>query len=60
MFGRDRSLKPRAGDVLTAIDRTRYRIAADGSIRRDPPKLRGKARVKAAKRARRAARGVAA
>jgi hypothetical protein len=39
--------------VETFSDKTRYRVYDDGSYRRDPVKLRGKANVKAAKRARR-------
>jgi hypothetical protein len=34
-------------------DKTQYRVFDDGSWRREPKKLRGKAAVKAAKRARR-------
>ena len=37
---------------VTARDGTGYRMWDDGTLRRDPPKLRGKAAVKAAKRAR--------
>lgn len=38
---------------ITALDSTRYYYANDGSLRREPPKLRGQANVKAAKRRRR-------
>lgn len=38
--------------VETFSDKTRYRVFGDGSFRREPKKLRGKAAVKAAKRAR--------
>lgn len=39
-------------EMYTAADDTVYRIYSDGSRRRDPVRLRGKAAVKRAKRAR--------
>lgn len=49
----NRAPKPVPTDrTETYADKTVYRIWSDGSYRRDPAKLRGKAAVKAAKRAR--------
>ncbi len=40
------------GRVETYTDKARYVVFSDGSFRRDPKKLRGKAAVKRAKRSR--------
>lgn len=51
-----RNMIPRAtSEYLTMQDKTVYCIFTDGSRRRVPARVRGKARVKAAKRARRRA-----
>ena len=64
--GQGRNQKPSvssAGKVLsggkvTASDGTRYVMTRSGSLRRNPRRLRGKANVKAAKRARTYENGV--
>jgi hypothetical protein len=42
-------------ETVQLRDKTTYRVWSDGSWRREPIRLRGKAAVKAAKRARRVA-----